>query len=207
MTAPAAATAHAAADVGAALLPPEVVAHVFSLLPFNTQHMTVALLSKSWHGWALRQRGGSPSFRPRRLQVVPAHAVMPVWRSPGRLTDPRQQAHVLACAAREGDLELLQGLCLQQLPWAAVDLPVIRELYKDRYKPVCEAAAAGGHLHVLAWLRSSKRSPCPWDEGTFTAAVREKQLEVMQWLRSQDPPCPWSESACGEAARKWDLGR
>ena len=58
-----------------ARLPPDVVAHVFSLLPFNDQHMTVALLSRAWHQWALQQRGGALLFRPRRSQLLPMHAV------------------------------------------------------------------------------------------------------------------------------------
>ena len=62
---------------------------------------------------------------------------------------------------------------------------------------VCSAAAAGGQLTVLQWLRSQD-PPCPWDERTCYAAARSGHLTVLQWLRSQDPPCPWDplESLC-----------
>eukprot|EP01041_Mallomonas_annulata_P008754 gene8754-18103_t len=45
----------------------------------------------------------------------------------------------------------------------------------------------------------SRLSPCPWNENTCTTAASAGNLNVLKWLRSQDPPCPWNEQACIEA--------
>jgi len=56
----------------------------------------------------------------------------------------------------------------------------------------CSNAAKGGHLDVLKWLRSQD-PPCPWSEATCAEAASNGQLDVVKWLRSQNPPCPWNE--------------
>ena len=91
--------AAAAAAAVAEVLPAEVLAHVFSLLCFNEQQTTVALVSKHWHAWALQQRGGEATFCPKRWQPLPAHAVQHAWNSPGLLTDDSQRQDILACVA------------------------------------------------------------------------------------------------------------
>jgi hypothetical protein len=63
----------------------------------------------------------------------------------------------------------------------------------------CEAAARGGHLASLEWMRAQD-PPCPWGEITCTAVARAGNLEVLQWLRAQSPPCPWSVDAFAAAA-------
>ena len=50
-------------------------------------------------------------------------------------------------------------------------------------------------MDVLQFLRSQD-PPCPWDEHTCFYAVREGHLEVLKWLRDQDPPCPWGRRYC-----------
>ena len=62
-------------------------------------------------------------------------------------------------------------------------------------------AAEEGHLDVLKWLRSQD-PPCPWYEWTCEVAARGGNLEVLEWARSQDPPCPWSRRACREVASR-----
>lgn len=56
------------------------------------------------------------------------------------------------------------------------------------------ADTAGIHgTRILAWLRAQD-PPCPWDEGTCSAAAWYADVggfEVLRWLRAQDPPCPW----------------
>jgi len=42
-------------------------------------------------------------------------------------------------------------------------------------------------LDVLQWLRSQE-PPCPWDKRTCYAAAMYGHLDVLQWLRTQDPP-------------------
>ena len=60
-------------------------------------------------------------------------------------------------------------------------------------------AARGGHLDVLRWLRS-QNPPCPWGAVTCREAARCGHLDVLKWLRAQDPPCPWNAFTCEMAA-------
>jgi hypothetical protein len=157
-----------------AALPPDVMAHVFALLPFNDQHMTVALLCKAWHDWALRQRGGSTSFRPEPRQALPAHAVQDAWDAwdVWPLRGDLMRRGVLVHAARTGDLQLLQWLRAQDppCPW-------------DEW--ACTYAAAGGHLGVLQWLRAQS-PPCPWWlSGVLGEAQAHRHHAVAQWLQAQ----------------------
>ena len=73
---------------------------------------------------------------------------------------------------------------------------------KGRLCKSTDAAARGGHLEVLKWLRSQD-DPCPWDEETCYCAALGGHLEVLHWLRSQEDPCPWDESICGTAFCDW----
>lgn len=65
----------------------------------------------------------------------------------------------------------------------------------------------GGHsqLEVLQWLRA-QNPPCPWDEGSCARAAEGGHLEVLQWLRARSPPCPWNEWSCARAASRSRLG-
>ena len=41
------------------------------------------------------------------------------------------------------------------------------------------------------------RSKCyRWNEFTCVNAAVKGNLDIIQWLRSQDPPCPWNEKTC-----------
>lgn len=60
----------------------------------------------------------------------------------------------------------------------------------------CAAAAAGGQLRVLEWLRARG---CPWDIETCSGAASGGQLRTLRWLREEG--CPWQEWTCMEAAR------
>jgi hypothetical protein len=62
-------------------------------------------------------------------------------------------------------------------------------------KWVWAAAARGGHLPVLEWLRSQA---CPWDESACSAAAEGGQLAALQWLRRWG--APWDFLTCEEAA-------
>ena len=42
--------------------------------------------------------------------------------------------------------------------------------------------------------------PCPWNEATCAAAATVGHLDVLKWLRSQDPPCPWNDET------EWAVG-
>ena len=58
----------------------------------------------------------------------------------------------------------------------------------------CAAAAHGGHLPMLQFLRSCVPQ-CPWDAESCRNACKASNLRVLAWLRGQQPPCPWT-SAC-----------
>ena len=54
----------------------------------------------------------------------------------------------------------------------------------------CSAAAEGGNLTILRWLR---QQGCPWDFHTSHRAAFYIHLELLRWARQQQPPCPlWS---------------
>lgn len=60
---------------------------------------------------------------------------------------------------------------------------------------LCDEAAESGRLEVLRWLRSQD-PPCPWGAHTCVLATWGGHLEVLEWLRAQDPPCPWDSRVC-----------
>jgi len=74
-------------------------------------------------------------------------------------------------------------------------------LHIIRDERTCRGAAERGHLEVLKWLRSQD-PPCPWDYLTCHKAAERGHLEVLKWLRSQDPPCPWDYLTRSWAARE-----
>ena len=60
---------------------------------------------------------------------------------------------------------------------------------------ICTAAARGGHLETLKWLRSNG---CEWKEETCSSAALEGHLEVLKWARANG--CEWNEATCSSAA-------
>lgn len=90
-------------------------------------------------------------------------------------------------AAREGNLDCLQ--------WILTAEGANFEMTMD----LCDAAAGGGHIHILKWLRAQE-PPWPWDEETCGKAAENDKLHVLQWLRAQDPPCPWDKESCRKAS-------
>jgi len=73
---------------------------------------------------------------------------------------------------------------------------------RTRPRTPCRAAAASGELEVLRWLRA-QNPPCPWDTSTFRASARAGKLEVLRWLQEQQ--CPWGRSTCRAAAGAGEL--
>ena len=71
-------------------------------------------------------------------------------------------------------------------------------LENDNY--LCPAAAKGGHLEVLKWLRENG---CPWDEETCRYAAYGGHFEVLKWARAND--CPWDKTTCTRAAEGGQL--
>ena len=59
---------------------------------------------------------------------------------------------------------------------------------------ICALCARRGFLNVLQWLRAQD-PPCPWDEKICKVAAGKGNINVLQWLRAQDPPCPCNETS------------
>ena len=60
---------------------------------------------------------------------------------------------------------------------------------------LCTAAARGGHLGTLKWLRGNI---CPWNEDSCSWAAKGGHLETLAWLRANG--CPWTREVCSWAA-------
>ena len=60
----------------------------------------------------------------------------------------------------------------------------------------CFAAAEGGHLGVLQWLR---QNGCECDSDTCWAAAESGHLGVLQWARKNG--CEWERVKCFDLAR------
>ncbi len=78
---------------------------------------------------------------------------------------------------------------LQVLKWTIkrMKCPITRQ--------TCWAAAEGGHLNILQYIKSQAY---PWDEFTCMSAARRGHLNILKYLRDQG--CPWDSSACAGAA-------
>jgi hypothetical protein len=59
-----------------------------------------------------------------------------------------------------------------------------------------EAAARGGHIALIAWLRRRGHAP---DERTCAVAARHGRFGVLRWLKARG--CPWDARTCAAAAR------
>jgi len=64
---------------------------------------------------------------------------------------------------------------------------------------ICAAAAGGGHLELLTWLREQDYA---WDWHTCVEAVSGGHLDVLQFARSKG--CPWFDWVLDHAARHGD---
>jgi hypothetical protein len=54
----------------------------------------------------------------------------------------------------------------------------------------------------LRWLLFE--TDCYYDEKLITALAEHGELELIVWLRAQDPLCDWDASACSMAAtQRW----
>ena len=58
----------------------------------------------------------------------------------------------------------------------------------------CCSGTKSNKIDVLQWLRTQD-PPAPWDESVCHNACGEGHYDTVMWLRSQDPPCPWDPVA------------
>jgi len=76
-------------------------------------------------------------------------------------------------------------------------------LYKKASKETRVAVfAAFGDVNGLRRLRNEGY---PWCPLACRAAAEKGELEMLQWLRTQDPPCPWDWRTCFDAANSGHL--
>ncbi|KAI8470322.1 MAG: hypothetical protein J3K34DRAFT_521449 [Monoraphidium minutum] len=172
-----------------------VLALIFERLPPVEQCVAVSRLGREWRRWApraeqLRREHAAAALGARRL---PLWFVQEAWPAQ---PSPAARQRVVARAAWHGDVAALawarhqqQGVGAEDCSWPAA---------------VCRAAAEGGSLAALQWLRRQE-PPCPWDDSVCRSAAEGGHLHVLQWLRGQEPPCPWSDGACSKAARRGHL--
>jgi hypothetical protein len=53
-----------------------------------------------------------------------------------------------------------------------------------------------GAIPVYQWLQERVGDAWEFEVGHCTQASSTGQLEMLKWLRSQDPPCPWNDRVC-----------
>jgi hypothetical protein len=88
-------------------------------------------------------------------------------------------------AARAGHLHVLEWLRALEKVKGGPKANAKRLAWDES---VTAAAADGGSLEVLRWLRYRK---CPWDATTCIAAARRGYLPVLQWARKNH--CAWDD--------------
>ena len=99
----------------------------------------------------------------------------------GRLTNKSQ---VCECAAKGGQLEVLQWARVNGCPWG---------------EQLCAVAVGGGHLEVLQWARANG---CPWDQTTCAAAAASGRIGVLRWAIENG--CPWDWFECMSGAIEFE---
>ncbi|QDZ23928.1 hypothetical protein HOP50_11g64660 [Chloropicon primus] len=115
----------------------------------------------------------------------------------GSYSNHLYDADLLLVATFQGSKKAMKWLASQGIP---LSIKCLR--HETEEAVALAAAAAGGHVDVLDWLRSEG---CKLDESAYAGASCGGQLEVLQWLRSQNPPCPWNENACSYSAYEGHL--
>ncbi|KAI8473108.1 MAG: hypothetical protein J3K34DRAFT_466880 [Monoraphidium minutum] len=120
---------------------PALLALIFERLPPVEQFTTVGRFAREWRRWAVPKAAALQarrSWRDSGLYQLPSWLFQEAWAS--RLK-PRERSSLLMRAAWHGDVAALAwapGRADDAAPWSAV---------------VCQAAAEGGRLEALRWLR------------------------------------------------------
>lgn len=107
-------------------------------------------------------------------------------------------------AAQIGHLKMLQYLCPESRPatWgAAATLRAAKHPHCLKWLLSCDppcpchpcvlpTLAESGDLETLKWIHSHAQVPWShWDVQLTAEAARQRDLPMLQWLRSLDPPC------------------
>jgi len=73
------------------------------------------------------------------------------------------------------------------------DLEYLYSIFEYNSTDACYAAACGGNLEILRWLRSPVgKRVLPWDSHAFTIAAECGHFDIMRWMCAPDfgDPCP-----------------
>lgn len=162
-------------------LPPEapVLSDVLWLLPAACapdDAFACALVSRALRDalhdlYPWREQGGVAFRFATPLAACLASETRMAWaRSMGA---PWTGRKCLVGAARMGNLDLCR--------WLMADADVCSAITANQPIDLLRAAAIGGHVHVLEWARESHK--LPWDASVCAAAAHGGQLETVQWLR------------------------
>ena len=165
---------------------------VLGCVPHHTKALVLRLVCRD-----LRAALARPADRlVRASQPAPLWALQLGWEA----WSARQHAALAHTAGRAGDMEVLAWIAgldrnLWRLATAAAAgagrLDVVQHLYPQggASAAFCFAAAGGGHIAVLRWLRG-QRPRCRWCVQACVAAAGGGHLAVLQWMLGQPDPCP-----------------
>lgn len=126
-------------------------------------------------------------------------------------TNPDWKCLLARSAARGGHIEMVKwvlenGYDVDSYARVAVaqrgDLDIVKLLWaheRNGYgwsEYIGGGASAGGHLHVLQWLRDNG---VPWAlPSVFEKAAEGGHIEVIQWAKENG--CPWTDTFCSYAS-------
>jgi hypothetical protein len=133
---------------------------------------------------------------------LPNHLVVTHILRSEHFDDPADLARLPAVSRAMSDAVAETGLRFKELGEAkAIELGCLSALQRlqrggrlSRQERLCEAAAKGGHLEVLQWLRADG---CLWNKYTCWEAAKCGHLEVLQWAHANG--CLWDWHTCANA--------
>ena len=92
----------------------------------------------------------------------------------------------------------------------SVSADYVKWLFREARSTYCrEAALAKGRRYDgIGWQDAAEGAEWGERDVMELAAIRG-DLDLIKWLRSQDPPCEWNKKACiaAASANRWDLLR
>ncbi len=194
-------------------LPSECLDAIITRLPPNCIPLGLHQLSKAW-----RQR-----YLQYTTVAVQGDGRLPAWAVLEALPhlDSPQRRRLMPALARRGDFTGMQQLAQQRRCPSGGDIreaefafrgaarlgrvDIVRwlEAYYGRHvisdKAAVDAAARGGHVPLLVWLREQE-PPYQYSSNTMAAAARGCHVETLRWLRGHGCNLGWSEAVTYEAA-------
>lgn len=146
-------------------------------------------------GWRICSYGGAKTLRwaldrgcelPSGCERAAALGDLSLLKEIREAHDKEEMGEICCAAAREGHIHVLQWAISSG--GARVD------------EETCAAAASGGRLDVIKFLRSLSPTPCPWDVRVWIAAAGCGNVKVFEWLAYKLCPRPLAPGTAGIAA-------